>query len=78
MDNQYDHVSPRNRKTIADVMTHEMASKCGKSVKTHKLNVREEKRIDSTRSDKNRMMSKLWRSKQGFLKLQKSKLVEIE
>lgn len=74
----YDHITPRSRKTKADVMTKEMAFKCGKTAKTHKLIVREEKRFDNTRSEHNKTKSKLRHSKQGFLKRSESELIYIE
>lgn len=52
-------VSPRSRKTIADVMTVQMAIKCGKSSKNHKLKTRNSDKEDKTRSQEKKALGKL-------------------
>ena len=75
---QYDNIAPRNRKTKSDVMTQAMAFKCGKAPKDHKILVREEKRLDGTKSHCKKSKSKLMHSKQGFLKRRESELIYFE
>ena len=56
-------VAPRQRKTIRDVMTVTMATKCGKSSKTHKLHVSVSEKVDRTRTEKSRTSSKIMSSR---------------
>jgi len=66
MEYSYDYldinISPRERKTKADVMTVYMAIKCGKSSKNHKLHIKS-KRVDHTKSDEVKKISKVIRNR---------------